>query len=342
MPREPDGISAVITNFNYGRFLPRAIESLLNQTAGFVDIAVVDDGSTDFSSEVLAKYEGRVRVIRGAHRGLMTVSLEGLDATRASYVYLLDADDFAMPGLVERLLPLLSASPAKIQFQLLGVDEAGHEIGSRFPYYPTGYASFDARRDNISMGFYICPPTSGNVYKREYLEMVRPHLNDIKDAIDGTPALVMPYLGEIVSLNEPLAYYRVHQSSESGWSNPTPARLQGELDRFQRRWAAAAGLVGDEAPNFEKVRPLFVLEREMMMAVQNGHKLGWGEIAQYIIGLWKTNIRTKQKVLLSAWGVCLLLPLERMRRSLIEAKRSPSRRPKIVKAVTVMAGRSDA
>ena len=56
-------IAAVIPNYNYARFLPYALDSVLAQTSPFDEIIVVDDGSIDNSLEVLARYDGRIKVI---------------------------------------------------------------------------------------------------------------------------------------------------------------------------------------------------------------------------------------------------------------------------------------
>ena len=57
-------VSIVVLNYNYGRFVAAAIESALAQTAPGCEVIVVDNGSTDDSAEVIARYADRVRVVR--------------------------------------------------------------------------------------------------------------------------------------------------------------------------------------------------------------------------------------------------------------------------------------
>jgi glycosyltransferase involved in cell wall biosynthesis len=52
-------VSIIITNHNYGRFLPHAIESALAQTHDACEVVVVDDGSTDDSRDVIAVWPPR-------------------------------------------------------------------------------------------------------------------------------------------------------------------------------------------------------------------------------------------------------------------------------------------
>ena len=53
--RTHDGYSAVITTYNYARFLPDALDSVLAQSHRDLEIVVVDDGSTDATAAVVAR-----------------------------------------------------------------------------------------------------------------------------------------------------------------------------------------------------------------------------------------------------------------------------------------------
>lgn len=90
-------VSIVITNFNYGRYLGRAIQSAQSQKYmdGDFEIIVVDDGSTDNSHRVLEAYREGVRVIcHETNRGLPVAINSGIRASRGMYVIRLDADDW--------------------------------------------------------------------------------------------------------------------------------------------------------------------------------------------------------------------------------------------------------
>jgi len=62
-------VSVIINNYNYGEFLPDAIESAIAQTHAPVEIIAVDDGSTDASREILSSYERRVTARLKANGG---------------------------------------------------------------------------------------------------------------------------------------------------------------------------------------------------------------------------------------------------------------------------------
>jgi glycosyltransferase involved in cell wall biosynthesis len=93
-------VSVIITCYNQGRFLGDAIESVLKQSHRPIEIVVVDDGSTDDSSQVARKYLG-VELIRQSNAGLAAARNAGLNSCRGDFVVFLDADDRLLPLALE-------------------------------------------------------------------------------------------------------------------------------------------------------------------------------------------------------------------------------------------------
>lgn len=103
-------VSVIIPNYNYSRFLPDAIESVLAQTLPCDEILVVDDGSTDNSFETLAGYEKfGVKVIRQKNRGVGAARNAGVAASTGTLLAFLDADDYWFPQKIEKQLARLMA-----------------------------------------------------------------------------------------------------------------------------------------------------------------------------------------------------------------------------------------
>ena len=93
-------VSVVISCFNQAHYLPDAIESVLAQTYPHLEVVVVDDGSTDNTSEVASRFPG-VRVVHQSNQGLSAARNTGIRQTNGDYLIFLDADDRLLVSCVE-------------------------------------------------------------------------------------------------------------------------------------------------------------------------------------------------------------------------------------------------
>jgi glycosyltransferase involved in cell wall biosynthesis len=103
-----DDITVVITSFNYGAYLPEAVQSALEQQGGAPRVIVVDDGSTDPEAlQALEDLPPEVTLIRQENAGLSVARNTGLRASTTPYLIVLDADDrLATDALVALRSPL--------------------------------------------------------------------------------------------------------------------------------------------------------------------------------------------------------------------------------------------
>jgi glycosyltransferase involved in cell wall biosynthesis len=121
-------VSVLMSVADGERFLRAAVESVLRQSVGDLELVVVDDASSDGTGEILARVDDpRVRVLRNEARlGLAGSLNRALDEARGASIARMDADDVALPGWLERVLPLLA--PDRIALAgsgVLDVDERG-------------------------------------------------------------------------------------------------------------------------------------------------------------------------------------------------------------------------
>ncbi len=108
----------MIPCYNYGQFLGEAIESALNQSHQPIEIIVVDDGSTDDTASVAARYD--VRVVSQPNSGVCTAINAGVRASTGEFVMRLDADDRLDPNYVsETLAPMLGHSDVDFVYTYL-------------------------------------------------------------------------------------------------------------------------------------------------------------------------------------------------------------------------------
>lgn len=120
-------VSVIIASYNYGRFLAEAIESALQQTYQPIEVIVVDDGSTDNTADVAARYP--VRLIRQPNAGLAAAGRAGIRASCGEFVMRLDADDRLKPTYVEETVAVLRAN-ASIDFVYTQVQYFGAQEGT--------------------------------------------------------------------------------------------------------------------------------------------------------------------------------------------------------------------
>lgn len=137
----PNRVSVIIPAFNYGHFLPQCLESVRQQNYPDVEIIVVDDGSTDNTSEVVESYRGRVKYFWQENSGVSAARNKGLLNCTGEWILFLDADDILDPNVISSQLHFLRNQPnvsiavcRSMRFKKLGF--SGKPIYSGWWYLP--------------------------------------------------------------------------------------------------------------------------------------------------------------------------------------------------------------
>ncbi len=97
-------ISVIIPIYNADKFLMRCLNSVRNQSFNNIEIICINDGSTDNSAEILAKFaqnDPRFRILTQENHGLSASRNNGMDVASGSYIFFLDADDYLHPQALE-------------------------------------------------------------------------------------------------------------------------------------------------------------------------------------------------------------------------------------------------
>jgi glycosyltransferase involved in cell wall biosynthesis len=112
-----DLVSIVITTYNRVNYLQEAIESVLKQTYKNFELIIVDDGSTDNTRDVEAKYshDSRVRYIFQENQGLSHSRNTGILKANGKYIMFLDDDDLYIPYAIDKLLAFIKRQPENVK-----------------------------------------------------------------------------------------------------------------------------------------------------------------------------------------------------------------------------------
>lgn len=259
MPR----VSVLVNNHNYGRFLGQALRSALDQRFPMdeVEIIAVDDGSTDDSREVLARFEPRVRaILLPENRGQAAAFNAGFSAATGEILCLLDSDDWWEPTKLARVVARFDAEKdlGIVQHWCREVGPDGRPLGARLPEAPPRFGQEDFLR-----GACVFTGTTGLSFRASSLRPLLPVPEDLRISADSYlyfSALDAP----VGNIPEVLAWRRVHADNRYAGRLREPGRLREYrraltvLDQELARLLAAKGLsLTDEAARGRRAEELF-------------------------------------------------------------------------------------
>jgi glycosyltransferase involved in cell wall biosynthesis len=196
-------VSVLIPCYNAARYLALTIESALAQTHPDVEVFVIDDGSTDDSAAIAARYP--VTLLRNwRNMGQAAALNTGLAHAQGEYVAFLDSDDLWAATKLERCVAALEAAPQAVLAYTNGyaVDSNGVEDRG-YALAKPGHRTPDV--DGMLLNCVIdCPAQV--VARRRDLEYFTPGLQ----SNDHDMWIRMRERGPFIFVDEPLSFYRKH------------------------------------------------------------------------------------------------------------------------------------
>jgi glycosyltransferase involved in cell wall biosynthesis len=208
-------VDVVVTNHNYARFLPEAVESACAQSHPDVRVVVVDDGSTDGSRQLLQRYSDRVEVVLKEQGGQASALNAGLERCQGQVLLVLDADDRLRPQAAARVAAAFAAAPqlSKVQFPIAIVDAEGRQTGEVKPGGHLRAPIGDQRRAELLFPFDLpWLPGGGTGFRTEAVRRILPipEADYPRSGADWYLVHLTALLGEAALLEEVCAEYRVH------------------------------------------------------------------------------------------------------------------------------------
>lgn len=209
-------VTVLMTVYNGGEHLAKAVESVLDQDHRAFEFLIIDDGSSDGSGAFLDSLQDeRVRVIHQANRGLVASLTRGLAEARHALVARMDADDVSDPARLTAQLTLLSDNP---ELSAVGccfrvVDERGAWLyDEHVPLVPTYLERLLHAWNPLAHGSML--------YRTSEIEAVGGYRAGIGPAEDYDLWCRLAKGGRVAAVSDIVYTYRAHAGSVSGSDLP--------------------------------------------------------------------------------------------------------------------------
>ncbi len=199
-------ITVYITNYNYGKYIKKAINSVLNQTFKDYELIIIDDGSIDKSVKIIKEFQNKkkIKIIFQKNKGLVVSNNLALRLSKAKYIMRLDSDDWLDPHALEIMSNIL---------------ERDKKISLIFPDYyevdKNGKILRQVRRHNFKKVKLLDQPAHGacTMIRKENLMDIGGYDEEF-NCQDGY-YLWLKFIKKYVvrNVNLPLFYYRQHEKS---------------------------------------------------------------------------------------------------------------------------------
>lgn len=147
-------ISIIIPAYNAEKTLNRCLDSITGQTFCDFEVLIIDDGSQDATGQIADHYasrDGRFSVMHKSNAGVAAARQDGIDRVRGEYTLFVDADDYILPNMLQRMYQSASQQGADLvicDFNLIR--------DSQIEYWNQRPASLTWEQLLGAM-FYLCP-----------------------------------------------------------------------------------------------------------------------------------------------------------------------------------------
>jgi len=267
-------VSVVMPVWNAERYLDTCLTSLQGQTLREFECIIVDDGSTDATSEILGSYSAqdqRFKILRQRKLGITAALNAGIAAAHGRYIARMDADDVCAPDRLERQYAFMEAHPdvAAVGSQVLLIDCDDNPLCVM--ERPLSHADIDAIHIG-GIGGGIVHPTA--FIRRSIMYKIGRYDIRWRVAQDLDLWLRLAENGQLANLPDILLAYRLHAGSTA----MTRGRLQQESAASILACARQRRGLQDEHPSLAKVGDATPSSQRMLWRAQSGENFATARI----------------------------------------------------------------
>lgn len=231
-------ISVIIPAYNHAKYIRQCVDSVLDQTFTDIEIMVVDDGSTDGTSEILKEYRGRLTLIEQANRGTQSARNTAIRASSGRYIALLDSDDVWLPHKLQRQLAVFERYPdAGLAYaQAYIIDAQGAHLNAAV----IGKAIIDPNESYQQILIENPVPALTALIRKECLDEIGLFDETLVGASDWDLWLRIAARWPVVCINEPLALYRVHLANTTNALRKSKALFMEHMYVLEKAFSCSA------------------------------------------------------------------------------------------------------
>lgn len=234
-------ISIIVPNYNYKKYLPQRLTSLLEQTFNDYEIILLDDHSTDGSQEFLMDFANKHQVkhciINPSNSGNPFVQWQkGIELAEGEYIWIAESDDYCNPNFLAELLPLLEANP-NAAFAICGshlIDGNNRPILRNFDTWnkEDGKAYLYTSQEYLKH-YLLWRCTSYNasmvLFKKSVYQQIHFDPSILRYSGDWLFWIKMAEKGDVIVLHQRLNYFRRHSTSVTAQVNGGAKQLRERL-----------------------------------------------------------------------------------------------------------------
>ena len=240
----PPLVSILVPTYNRAATLRQTLDSIFSQSVQDFEIILVDDASTDSTSDLLATYsDPRLRVYRNpVNLGQAGNAARCLSLATAPFVHYLYSDDFFLPDCLARKLDAISADPgiALVFSATRIIAPDGSPVATRRPF-PTDRVLDGARLARHSFRFKnIYGEPSNVLFRRELSDQFGGFAPELSYTVDWEFWIRLSCRARVAYLATPLSAFRISRGSVTGalrWRS-----FRSDDDAFVRRVRSSARL----------------------------------------------------------------------------------------------------
>jgi glycosyltransferase involved in cell wall biosynthesis len=252
-------ISIIVPVYNAEKYLRQCLDSIINQTLKEVQVIIINDGSTDNSKQIILDYvnkDSRILFIDSTNEGVSDARNKGMEKATGKYVGFVDADDYIEAGMYQRLFEVAEETGASLAIcnSMIVADHV--ESKKRLALKNENVVTSD--KAGLVLDFLAFKYDYANWNKIYALEIIKKYRLKFHENLAIWEDLLfnlqfIAYVKRMVTLDESLYYYRIHNASVMSGSK---LFVSNEYNLFYRSYVAFCN-----RNSFDKEKEAFMEDR---------------------------------------------------------------------------------